>query len=560
MGKRIISPGKRADISKLHTTGILVSADNFVPADGYGTAQMPIVQMQLEKAGVRLAWILEIKPSNSEHRNLRCFLVLHLRPRSAVLTIGSARMKLTDYFAASRTNVLPSILELKAIDVDGIIKRMQLKRLAEERGKTELPATDSASLDRIEQDIINEVENEANSQFANYLEHQKTYAARASHTSVQGLAIQLGAIANDATTDFLREIHAGLDELHTAKRNVVLTEKEVEKFKAENRITRPPRDQGARAYNWGLFIFIVAIESVLNGFFLAKGSMFGFSGGFMMAFLISVINVLVSASVGRVIFPWLTHRKITSRIVAGAGSITFVVVAIGFNLAVAHYRNASASDPFEASAVAYQTTIRNPFGLYDFESWTLFVLGFCFSIVASIDGLRLDDPYPGYGRRGRQNLNAIVVYTHAKDHLLEALEDIARGAERKMDDIINLIRSRQSEASHITTESLALRAAMLQQFSHFEMSGNTLLRYYRDENSKARKTAPPGHFDTNWTYRRPLPDTVVVTNLDNASYETESRRAIEDAPIRREALHSAYIAAINEYRRVDDLAAVGAVQ
>ena len=38
----------------------------------------------------------------------------------------------------------------------------------------------------------------------------------------------------------------------------------------------------------------------------------------------------------------------------------------------------------------------DPFGLIEFQSWLLFVLGVVFSIVALIDGLIMRDKYPGY--------------------------------------------------------------------------------------------------------------------------------------------------------------------
>jgi hypothetical protein len=462
-------------------------------------------------------------------------------------------MKLGDYFGGSRTNVTSSILEFKTIDTDGMIKRMRLIEKAADRGRANQPSAANESLDSVEQDIVNEIGSEGTDKFSAYLEHQKTYADRASHMGIHALAFQLGAIASDAQGHFAREVHAGKDELHAAKQKLIDSERELQQFRSKHHLTRPARDHVSRVYSVGVLIFILAFESLLNGVFLAKGNMFGFAGGLTVALIISALNIAFAVGAGYLVFPWLSHRNTGLRVAGLVGVTAYALGAGAFNLGVAHYRIAVASDPFDASVIAWRSLWANPFGIDDMECWMLFIMGLFFSLLAAGDGYLLDDPYPGYGRRARQSGKAMHDYATLKDDLLTDLEDVKRGAERKMDDVVHSISTKQTETDHIAMTSLALRATMLQYFSHLEVAANTLLRRYRDENARTRTEPAPAHFDAQWKYNHPSPDGAVFTNLNRNTLEAEVRKAMEEAPRHRELLNTAYSEAMAEYRRIDEL-------
>src|SRR5262249_35799852 len=150
----------------------------------------------------------------------------------------------------------------------------------------------------------------------------------------------------------------------------------------------------------------------------------GLVGGFSQALIIACVNVFGGAITGRQIVPWIVHRNWSARALSALGFLIYLSADVAFNLAVAHYRNAVAKDPFEASAIAYQSFMADPTGIYDLQSWLLVLVGIIFSGIALYDGLLMDDPYPGYGKRMRHNLEALADYTTLKDQLLEDLEDI----------------------------------------------------------------------------------------------------------------------------------------
>ena len=84
------------------------------------------------------------------------------------------------------------------------------------------------------------------------------------------------------------------------------------------------------------------------------------------------------------------------------GVLSYVMVALALNLAIAHYRDVAQISSAQADVQAVQAMLSAPFGLRDLQSWLLLGMGAFFSVLACIDGFKFDDPYPGYGRKHRE--------------------------------------------------------------------------------------------------------------------------------------------------------------
>lgn len=466
-------------------------------------------------------------------------------------------MGLADLIGRPRNAVVSSIMTFPAIDTEGMARRMRLAQRATEQGASELPATSSATFDSVEQEIVNEIENEAKTQFDEYLTNQRTYAARAADTSLQGIIAQLRSVAHDATTDLERHVNSGTDELYNLKRTVIEAEHELLRFRQHHRLTRPIRNQGGKPIKLGVLLIILLIETLLNGYFLGLGSSFGYLGGIFEAVFIAGLNVTIGWAFGRYAITWIVHRNILAKIAAIIGIVLYAGIALSFNLVVAHYRSALEVDPFSAHTAAYQTMLSSPFGIHDVQSWALFLMGCLFSLIAACDGYQWDDPYPHFGKHVRDSEAALDEYGAVKTDLFDELEDVKKGAEQKMDDLTRSLSSRDSEYHHVLQKNAALRSAMANHFDHLETAANTLLGTYRDANRRARKTPPPERFDTVWTYDRPALDTVTMPSRNETVGQEVSRVVLEEAPKLRATLHDAYRKALSEYQRIDQLVEPG---
>jgi hypothetical protein len=462
-------------------------------------------------------------------------------------------MDIGEFLQTSRANTTASILQFPQVDVEGVTKRLRLLERAREQAQLEFPASDSDGPDSTEHDIIYEIESEAKTQFDHYIAHQKTYSDRVSDLGIESLILEGSSVAADATADFDKETHLGTGELFNRKREVIETHRELAEFRKRENLTRPAYSYNKRQQKYGVLLLILVLEAVLNGAFLAKGSAFGLVGGVFEALVIAGTNVVVAALIGFWILRFAGHKNYVLAGVALVLGVGYLASAFGFNLGVAHYREALSGDPFEAAVLARQALLTDPFGITDIRSWLLFVIGMVFSVVALLDGWLMDDPYPGYGRRMRHNLTALNAYNNLKEELLNHLEDIKRGAEAKMDRLGQAAQDRNAEYSNVVLRSLALTAAMDQHFSNLQQAANSLIRHYRDENLRHRKTPAPKRFGSSWTYNRPPTGVQISSEGTKQRLEKTISDLAERIPIWRRQLHTAYRASLDQYRRIDDL-------
>jgi hypothetical protein len=192
-------------------------------------------------------------------------------------------------------------------------------------------------------------------------------------------------------------------ELQNLREELVDSERSYQIFRRNHDLDRPAHYPDSRWLHIGLILLILIGESVLNGVMLARGSEFGLVGGVGSAFMIALVNVLMLGwGLGGAGLRLSHHRLIAPRT---SGILILLLAVAGvllFNLLVAHYCDALATaDPSQAGLTAVARLRENPLGVADAQSWFLFVMGCCFAIAGAFDRLKMDDPYPGYGRIAR---------------------------------------------------------------------------------------------------------------------------------------------------------------
>lgn len=179
---------------------------------------------------------------------------------------------------------------LKPIDTARIARESKLEQMGCESGRRELPSTDATQLDATEQKVIQHGESEWRWHGGELINHLRAYATRLVGYSIDMEFEQLSLKGNNTLTR-LRAAHhiagARLDQLRDA---FVEARSEFERFRTKHRLQRPARNPSARWTALGLLFVLVAIESVLNGVFFAKGSEFGIIGGIGTAIGISIVN------------------------------------------------------------------------------------------------------------------------------------------------------------------------------------------------------------------------------------------------------------------------------
>jgi hypothetical protein len=278
-------------------------------------------------------------------------------------------------------------------------------------------------------------------------------------------------IANGpALADCLREEKSSLAGLDT--------------FKAEHSLTRDAHYPSSPLLSIGILSMLIIVEAGINGVLFAGSSDQGLFGGWLEALVLSIANVGAAFLLGRVALPQLHRRGAGAK--AGAAVLCLIGAAaiLAINLIGAHYRDfksetgaaevppialkqdavltlgttkpapaaslgrkAAKPAPAEPPAPMPVQTVGNenvrereaiaklagnPFAFGSFMSYFLFVIGLCGATIAALDGYKLDDPFPGYGKRHRKYAAARLRSAAALQRILGQSNAIVTGSFQAM--------------------------------------------------------------------------------------------------------------------------------
>jgi hypothetical protein len=451
---------------------------------------------------------------------------------------------------AVRNNEQPNVVPgfLRPIDTDRIARDFNLESAASERARKELPESGDTSFDSVEHRIVQKIESEWAWQGGELLNNLRAYADRLTGYSIPAEFLKLQLQAEDTLARLRVVAGRALAELAPLQESYVGARDELNDFRKKNRLSRPAREYSRRWTTLGLLFILVAVESVLNGFFFAKGSAFGLVGGIGTAIGISITNVAFSFLIGLWPARWKNHRNFFVQVIGLLFTIAGTVVILGLHLFAAHFRTATAIvGEDRAFNVAIEAMLKSPWAISDLSSVYLFAMGVLFAISAIWKGYTLDDPYPRYGAVHRQATAAREAYTDVHLDLFEDLESIKDDAVESLDAGITRLPKFPQLAANVRAE----RAAMMQSFRAYETSvqtaANQLLKLYRDTNRTSRQTPPPAHFSEAWRLPHSFLASPELTTLLNdpepgnvGASLTELQRLSRELLLQYEQLHSRY--------------------
>lgn len=397
-----------------------------------------------------------------------------------------------------------SILKVRQFDVVAMSEAMELEANGRKAGAADLPRTDSEAFDATEEMVVSEVTDQVKRYYQDYIQEAKTYAKRIAEVNSQSKTDQIRDEAKAAIAELEVKSRQASADLLTRRRSAQELEKELIRFREENRLKRPPKRHDAnQALLVGILLAIVVGELVTNGYFLSKGSEMGYLGGVLEATIISLMNIVIAGIIGRIALPHILHRNWVKKIAAIIGFVALVGASLAFNLAVGHYRDAVGVDPIDGSAAALKLLLADPFGLPDIKSWALVVLGCFFSFLAAVDMFLWDDPYPGYGAVYRQWLDAAEEYNEMFADCTDDLREFFEATRLNLQGLLRLVEAQQSNLISIVASATAMKQTMADYEEHAEKSANRLLKIYRDANMMARKTEPPARFRSSELHKLP---------------------------------------------------------
>lgn len=446
------------------------------------------------------------------------------------------------------------------LNIEKIAREMKLEEVGAERGASNHPPPDAVSLDDTELAIVHRVERAATDDYALYHDRQQTYHERFHRLNVLNQAGNIRASAREALSYFSTEVSQGRDELYQFRGRVAERRADLDDFKQRHKLTRSAMYPESTLFRWGVLLLLLLIEGALNGNLLSAGNEFGLLGGVMNALVIALLNVGAGFVVGNVFFRLLFHRSLAKRAVGTIVSLAYLVAIVGFNLVVAHYRDALVGpDPEQAGELALQAVLSQPLAIGSVESLFLLLMGISFSLIAAFDALRMDDPYPGFGELDRRLQAARMDYSERKEELLDALGDLREKGVSTMRAAQQDLSKRLSEHKVIVEGSRRLALSMRDHLEQLERGCQHLLAIYRRANSVARSAASPAHF--SYEYQLEPRDTasacIVVGDKDAIALDesVEVTSGVLEESIQK--VQDAFDGAVEQYKELERVESPG---
>ena len=375
----------------------------------------------------------------------------------------------------------------KDLELDELRGQFNPTHLGYEAGQAGLPPLESKN-DPHESPIVEEINRRvlaARSSHSNYLEQARREWNEIHEVDPSG---DINAAEKDAEAQFSKVEQTAALELQDKRVDSERRRIDLSKFKADNDLTRLPDypDSGRQVLMVGIVAILFVIESFANAAFLAKGNELGLVGAYTVAFGISLANLLPPFLFFGPFSRHLVHIGVGWRVIAGICTVFYFGIALTLNLGVAHYREVSGRLIGDAGVEVVRRMTDRPLNLQDAESWLLLGIGFIFSCIAFVDGRKLDDPYPEYGKLDRRMRRAREQYTDAKHDVSQELDEIREKALDEIKRIAHRAQNRPRELQRIEEECQRVLSEFDRHMAQIQHVGATLINEYREANHNAR--------------------------------------------------------------------------
>lgn len=410
--------------------------------------------------------------------------------------------KISDVLRLQPHDIAPTVTIFPTVDERSLAGRLDIDRRGRADGAQEVPATEATDLGATEQEVVSALSTIRQQGLSDYAQELKTYEERMHAIDLDGRISQISRSIMDGIATLKQKAFVGRTHLYQFRDDVRELEDGVKVFRQENRLRRPPARERNGVLSVGIIGVIFLIETVVNGVYLAANNVLGLIGGVGAAFGIAFVNLMAAVLLGRATV-YANHVRFPKKLAGTLAFLAFVAIAAGFNLLVAHFRDAASVMRWDEAAVAaLRSFVATPFELRSVESVILLAVGAVFAVIAFIDGLTWSDLYPGYARIVRQRDDARATYA---EEVEAHVEDLVEAKDATL-DVIEQARSDLSATARNYLQAfngrMGLRTGLPIFLDDVDQKANAILSRYREANRAARKTPPPATFGERFAFPR----------------------------------------------------------
>ncbi len=383
-------------------------------------------------------------------------------------------------------------------DFDELKEELNIVALAKMQARENKPVTDATHLDANEQKITSFFKDRLSSV------KQEIYKKVASYDHMAMRVSDITTIlaeAKYASEEFVQNIttfqESAKQRIKEVKHEYSVRKNDLEKFKSKNNITREASYPNSKILYIGIIMVILLSETSLNAYFFAKGNELGLIGGAAQALIISLINIVFAFFLGGYLVKKLNLVKKSPVLKYGvlAALIGAFIVIVLFNLLVGHLRVQLGIDPDAAYVEAIKTFMAGPFGLNEFDSIILVIVGLLSFLIAFTDFYKMDDEYPGYGQLDRKYQEALIDFNELKEELLEEIEGSSKSILNKLETQQMTSKVIMQELMEVPIFRQKLQDHAREYFRYLNNTYGSMISLYREINNDNRTDDAPAYFN-----------------------------------------------------------------
>ena len=188
---------------------------------------------------------------------------------------------------------IPTAAVFPDIDTDRVARDLRLKEKAADRGGRNLPGSDETSPDAVEISIIDRIEELRRKGLNNYAANKEVYSKRLSLASTAHLEVK--SVAGSAEGDFELEVRAWQARMAGLVKHLRDWTEALASFRSRHRLDRPAYDSGSLVMTAVILLSCFGLETALNGYLFAQKNDLGYLGGFLIAALVSLVNISMAS-------------------------------------------------------------------------------------------------------------------------------------------------------------------------------------------------------------------------------------------------------------------------
>ena len=396
------------------------------------------------------------------------------------------------------------------LDGDAWLTAHRIREEGTRRGKRNQPDSNESLPDEMYNKIENWVQKRAlgcQEEVGKYIRKELAYLHDLrSHWEEENPVIALDALVTQSCQNLHSIANQSISTFDKQRAEFEEAARDLKEFRQVHRLSHVADYPISQFAHWLWVPVFMIIETFAGANLLGGVSRGGVIEGWMVAVVLTIVNVLLGGVVGRL---WcFTHYDWgLAKLFAYIQGVLFAAIALLWNNIAGHVRDVyvlaetsgELEAPDKAFATAWRTMIDHPLPWDSLHSAGLALIGIFVFVLTAYKSYTVDDHFPGYGAKHRK---AEALRNRYSDELHDALLELK--SERDKANVAIEENKARYEIDRASWKAVLDRLKMIVDdypinLRQYNKDLAYLLAAYRSANLASRTTSPPHFFNIERT-------------------------------------------------------------